>query len=91
MKPEKVIIYADEVPGKLIIENRLRKNIAGDVEILKSFWELEHEFIDMGAVPPLLVYADLVATGDHRNLEIAARIFRSQKAVGCFAFGGGKD
>lgn len=75
LKPEKVIIYAHETPGKLIIENKLRKATAGDIEILKPFWKFDHEFIDLGIVPPLLVYADLMATGDDRNIETAGIIY----------------
>jgi hypothetical protein len=75
LKPEKVIIYAHEIPGKLIIENKLRKATAGDIEILKPFWKFYHEFIDLGIVPPLLVYADLMATGDDRNIETAGIIY----------------
>jgi len=75
LKPEKVIIYAHEPPGKLIIEKKLRKATAGDIEILKPFWKFEHELIDLGIVPPLLVYADLIATGDDRNIETAEIIY----------------
>jgi hypothetical protein len=75
LKPEKVIIYAHEIPGKLIIENKLRKATPGDIEILKPFWKFDHEFIDLGIVPPLLVYADLMATGDDRNIETAGIIY----------------
>jgi hypothetical protein len=75
LKPEKIIIYANEPPGKLIIENKLRKANGGNVEILKPFWKFEHEFADRGIAPPLLVYADLMATGDDRNIETAGIIY----------------
>jgi hypothetical protein len=74
LKPEKVIIYAPETPGKLIIENQLRKATAGEIEILKPFWKFDHELIELGIVPPLLVYADLMVTGDDRNIETAGII-----------------
>jgi hypothetical protein len=75
LKPEKVIIYAPEPPGKLIIEQKLRKTTAGDIEILKPFWTFDHEFDALGIAPPLLVYADLMATGDDRNIETAEIIY----------------
>lgn len=75
LKPEKVIIYAHEIPGKLIIEKKLRKTTGGDIEILKPFWKFDHEFINLGIVPPLLVYTDLIATGDDRNIETAGIIY----------------
>lgn len=75
LKPAKVIIYAPEPPGKLIIEQKLRKTTAGDIEILKPFWTFDHEFDALGIAPPLLVYADLMATGDDRNIETAEIIY----------------
>jgi len=75
LKPEKVVIYANEPPGKLIIGNKLRKANDGDVEILKPFWKFKHEFADQGIAPPLLVYTDLMATGDDRNIETAGIIY----------------
>jgi hypothetical protein len=75
LKPERVVIYADEPPGKLIIENKLRKAADGDVEILKPFWKFDHALAGHGIAPPLLVYADLMATGDARNIETAGIIY----------------
>lgn len=75
LKPEKVIIYAPEPPGKLIIEKKLRKTTAGEIEILKPFWKFDYQLMDVGTVPPLLVYADLMATGDDRNMETAGIIY----------------
>jgi hypothetical protein len=75
LKPEKVLIYANEPPGKLIIVNKLRKANDGDVEILKPFWKFNHDFDAQGIAPPLLVYADLMATGDDRNIETAGIIY----------------
>jgi hypothetical protein len=75
LKPERVVIYADEPPGKLIIENKLRKAADGDVEILRPFWKFDHPLAERGIAPPLLVYADLMATGDERNIETAGIIY----------------
>lgn len=75
LKPERVAIYADELPGKWIIENKLRKAADGDIEILKPFWNFAHALTHRGIAPPLLVYADLMATGDDRNIETAGIIY----------------
>ena len=75
LKPEKVIIYAPEPPGKLIVENKLRKTATGNIEILKPFWKFDHQLMNLGMVPPLLIYADLMATGDDRNMETAGIIY----------------
>lgn len=75
LKPEKVLIYTPELPGKLIIEHKLRKTTTGDIEILKPFWTFDQEFDALEIAPPLLVYADLIATGDDRNIETAKMIY----------------
>lgn len=75
LKPEKIIIYAPEPPGKLIIEKKLRKTTTGDIEILRTFWKFDHKLINLGIAPPLLIYADLMATGDDRNIETAEIIY----------------
>jgi hypothetical protein len=75
LKPGKVIIYANRPPGKLIIEKKLRKATDGDIEMLKPFWKFDYEIANLGVVPPLLVYTDLMATGDIRNIETAGIIY----------------
>ena len=52
---------------------RLAKDEQGNVEVLQKFWNFDQEAgPGPRMVPPLLVYADLLATGDARNLETAA-------------------
>jgi len=75
LKPAKVTIYTNEPFGELVLKNRLRKAEQGNVEILIPFWNFDHEFANPGIAPPLLVYADLVATGDPRNIEAAGMIY----------------
>jgi len=75
LKPEAITIYAHEPPVGLIIRNKLRKSNAGTIEILKPFWNFDTEFADRGIAPPLLVYADLLSTGDSRNIETARIIY----------------
>ncbi|MCP4746743.1 MAG: hypothetical protein GY874_11480 [Desulfobacteraceae bacterium] len=75
LKPEKITIYANETPMKLVIEKKLRKATDGNVEILMPFWKFNHNLTETGIVPQLLVYADLMATGDDRNIETAGIIY----------------
>ncbi len=74
LKPQMVTIYADQLPGRLIIDNKLRRATDGEIEILKPFWNFEHDLTKRDIAPPLLVYADLMATGDQRNVETAGII-----------------
>jgi hypothetical protein len=76
LKPERITMYAAaEYLNQLLLENRLKKDITGDVEILERFWKPAVEQQDKDLVPPLLVYADLLATGNQRNLETAKMIY----------------
>lgn len=75
LKPAKVTIYTNEPFGKLVLKNRLRKAEQGNVEILTPFWNFIYKIEDRDIVPPILVYADLMATGDNRNIEAAGIIY----------------
>lgn len=79
--PEKVVIYADKIPVRLLAENKMTRDPEGNVEILKRFWNpelfyrtLRNSDIPEDIAPPFLVYADLIATGDARNIETANMI-----------------
>ncbi len=79
LKPATCTIYIDPEKGregvaKLVKEHRLRADPQGEVEILDRFWNFPGGPTQPELVPPLLVYADLVATLDPRNLEVAKRI-----------------
>jgi len=76
LEPQIVTIYTTaEQLTQLLIENKLRQDRKGNVEILKRFWlpiePLQHGDI----VHPILVYADLLATGDERNIETARMVY----------------
>lgn len=60
--------------AKLVAANRLRADPQGDIEILDTFWNLPAGGDNTDVVPPILVYADLIATLDPRNLEVAGMI-----------------
>lgn len=78
LKPARVTLYVWGAPGDVILANRLRPDERGAVEILEAFWRpIEDGDAARQTAPPLLVYADLIATGDPRNVE-AARIVRDR-------------
>jgi len=80
LRPELVTMYIRDLPRGLLEANRLHADPKGNVELLKAFWDPTCDFTDPEIVPPLLVYADLLATGDPRNLETARRIYDGQLA-----------
>jgi hypothetical protein len=90
LKPQTATLYLPEYTGKkLLARARLRKLREGEVggqgvvKIYRPFWPVEDEGRHYnnkmaeipGVVNPILVYADLIATGDSRNLETARMIY----------------
>jgi hypothetical protein len=71
LKPQIVTIYTHKPLGKLLLQNRIRKDPGGDIEILRVFWKFQYNQVYPDMVHPLLIYADLLATGDARNIETA--------------------
>ncbi len=78
LNPEVTTIYTKKPIGKLILKNRLKKDPNGNVEILSGFWNFEHNRANNGLVHPILVYTDLMATGDNRNIETAGLIYDAE-------------
>ena len=81
LQPEIVTVYAqDDTYKKLILEQRLRPagmrpQAKGTwVELYKAFWN-DTLNQDKQIVHPVLAYADLIATGDTRNHEVARMIY----------------
>lgn len=74
LRPGVATLYAEKVPARLLADQRLRTDVAGDVEIRKRFWAFEQPN-HPELVPPVLIYADLLATGDARCMEAAKRIY----------------
>ena len=76
LRPQTVTLYGDAGLRELAARVRPVKDENGNLEVLDPFWEFEPEQPLPGRhlVPPLLVYADLVATADERNLETAEMV-----------------
>jgi hypothetical protein len=76
LNPQITTLYAKkDYLNQFLLDYRLKANINGTIEIYDYFWnprDNDNEQI----VPPMLVYADLVATGDQRNIETADLIFK---------------
>ncbi|AFQ48191.1 type IV toxin-antitoxin system AbiEi family antitoxin [Burkholderia cepacia] len=79
LKPAAITVYTHgAVSNRLLLQARLRPDERGDVELLEAFWPpspaLDWREHDVPLVPPLLIYADLVSSGDSRNLAAAQHI-----------------
>jgi hypothetical protein len=78
LKPEECTLYVEmNEPGALrdiVKDFRLRADPQGRIEIVEMFWNPD-DFSDwFPTVPPHLVYADLMATHDPRNIAVARQI-----------------
>ncbi len=77
LRPEIITVYGDTHFEALARKIHPVKEEHGNLEVLQKFWNFKtaaEGVEDYPVVPPLLIYADLVATGDARNLETAKMI-----------------
>lgn len=77
LRPEIITIYGDTHFETLARKIHPIKDDHGNLEVLQKFWNFKPVVAgvkDYPVAPPLLIYADLVATGDARNLETAKMI-----------------
>ncbi len=84
LKPAHYTIYAEQPITKLVAAGRMAADAAGNVEILDRFWNFAPEPAHPDVAPPILVYADLLATNDPRDLE-TARMIHEQHIVPAIA------
>ncbi len=78
LKPGELTLYADKLPGLLAGKYRFVKEPdvghQAVVEVRRRFWNFPQGDGE-ACVPPVLVYADLLATGDARCMETAKRLY----------------
>lgn len=80
LRPGVLTLYAEKLPPRLMVEQRLaaagRLAIERLIEVRKPFWgKMLHAEARPDTVPPVLVYADLLATGDGRCMETAQMVY----------------
>jgi hypothetical protein len=73
LKPVELTLYTSETDMELTKHYRIIPKNAGAIIVYKRFWP--QLLKEKGVAPPLLVYTDLVNTGNRRNIEIAQNIF----------------
>ncbi len=59
---------------RMVVDQKLRADPQGDIEFIDAFWDFKDE-PPADTVPPILVYADLLATLDPRNFDTAKIIY----------------
>lgn len=83
LKPAQFTLYGREPIARLVAAARMRSDVNGNVELLDAFWHFDADKDFPDVVPPILAYADLLATHDGRNAE-AARMIYEQRIVPAF-------
>jgi hypothetical protein len=74
--PEMFTIYTTEQRIDLIKKHHFVPDNNGNIRIFKMFWKPGlFSKKDALCVPPLLIYTDLINTGDPRNIETAQKIY----------------
>lgn len=82
--PESLVLYVDtteaRLPADLLIRNRWHRDPSGNVVIRKLFWHnLPEERV--GVAPAALIYADLLASREPRQLEVAHHMRRQDERL----------
>jgi hypothetical protein len=76
LNPQEITVYVDkENPGAVLIPHKLKTDPDGEVELLCRFWRPDAIPLNRDMVHPLLIYADLMGTGNQRNIETARMIY----------------
>jgi hypothetical protein len=75
LHPEIITIYAQKPVNNLILKCRLWKSSEGKIEIRNKFWNFNETNKKDDIVPEILIYADLIASADSRNMETAKIIY----------------
>lgn len=74
--PQNVTVYLPRPHlNDFLMQNKLSLDVDGNVEVLEKFWRTDDPEHVKGTAHPMIVYADLTATGIERNIETAKIIY----------------
>jgi hypothetical protein len=81
LRPGEMTLYAEKMPSLLAARQKFMKEVGprhmAAVEVRRRFWHFPSDPERSNIAPPLLVYADLLATGDARCIETAKMIYKA--------------
>jgi hypothetical protein len=81
LRPGELTLYAEKMPSLLAARQKFMKEAGprhtAAVEVRRRFWHFPSDPEHSNIAPPLLVYADLLATGDARCIETAKMIYEA--------------
>lgn len=73
LKPVDYLLYTQKTKTEIMNGYRLKPDKQGPVKVYRPYWAVEHTN-RKDVAPALVVYADLVCTGEPRNLNVANKI-----------------
>jgi hypothetical protein len=74
LEPEVATVYLEEKINDLVLRFKLKRDPLGKIEIFRKFWQFRLEEQRGQTVPLPLIYADLLATGNDRNIQTAKEL-----------------
>lgn len=78
LNPAEFTIYTFNYWTEIAKVNKLIPDNEGNIEIISAFWPIQTFDNRLATVHPLLVYADLINTGNERNIEAARIIYEKE-------------
>src|SRR5699024_7757333 len=75
LDPANDTLYTHKTKGNLIKDYMLKPDPQGNIEVYNPYWTIDTRK-DMVA-PSLVIYTDLMTTGDPRNTKIAKEIYEN--------------
>lgn len=77
LKPAEFTIYTEERREELIKKYKLIPDQNGNIPVYRKFWKTKDE-ININTVPALLIYVDLMNSGNPRCIETAQRLYEKE-------------
>jgi hypothetical protein len=74
LTPEVLTVYTEKGRAALMPKWAIIPDEKGNVQVYQKFWK-DEEWDEQKLAPPLLIYADLMMTGDPRCQETAKIIY----------------
>ncbi len=78
LKPVEYILYTKKNRTKLMKKFKLMPDENGKIEIREPYWTIQNDLPNIA--PCLVIYTDLMITGDPRNIKIAEEIYAKTTA-----------
>jgi len=72
LRPAEYTLYTYKTKPALMTDYKLKPNPEGNVKVYKPYWTIKTE--EEKVAPPLVIYTDLMTTGEPRNMNIAEEI-----------------